>query len=402
MDKDQVIDLAVTKLVGGHVPQWAPSDALLVALDSRVLIGFDPVRSCSLTKQTKLIKSFMRCIFNIPKSRECVYSGYPSEPILSEAAGRILNPYRRKDESSIKNSAPEILGEALLLAKGERGELVARTLLTVAHDLAAEEMDQSQTSEPLFHRPIRLIDFLRKLLAPEIWERVRHAKPNHEYEDANELEVAFPDTWINFSHFICLDDYESFSVECATENLKRGAAIQGCDGQENQDLGIPLHNGDPTLMNICPEKTSIVQFQVKNGRKAVTVFPDPNLIGLRGDDLSILSVVMQLGVEMPQGSQFKIDTTRKNIDAPAGNTRGNARADPTNIARRHYSIALYGCTGSTYSCVGPHGPTYQSLLRTKPKPFHDFPRDPGDPVFLDAVYNLKPTYKTASRMGWQL
>ncbi|KAG7089225.1 hypothetical protein E1B28_010926 [Marasmius oreades] len=169
-EKGKTVDLAVIKLRGGASSSGHLAE--LAALDSRVLIGFDPTYIPSHTAQTELVKSHMPCVFNIPEDREYVSTVYPTEPMLSEAAGRILNT-----DVSIVDRAPAILGDALktgLLAQEERGQLVARTLLTVAHDEAAK-LDSSSTFELLYHRPIRLVQFLEKLLAPKIWELVRHA-----------------------------------------------------------------------------------------------------------------------------------------------------------------------------------------------------------------------------------
>ncbi|KAG7089315.1 hypothetical protein E1B28_011010 [Marasmius oreades] len=111
-EKEKMIDLAVKKLEGSG------TRAHLAALDARVLIDFDPFHPQAYSMQTKLMKSNLRCIFNIPKEREYIHSRYPSEPVLSEAAGHTLNL-----NVSIVDTAPEILMQALttgLLAKDER------------------------------------------------------------------------------------------------------------------------------------------------------------------------------------------------------------------------------------------------------------------------------------------
>ncbi|KAG7089278.1 hypothetical protein E1B28_010977 [Marasmius oreades] len=377
-EKHKMIDLAVLKLRGND-----HNNADLAALDSRVLIPFDPYQLVSRTTEVELVRSHMRCIYNIPADRQFVRSAYLSEPVLSEAAAVILNSPRSNVDPgrSIVDEAPRILANALetgLLAQEERRQLIARTLLTVAHDGAAK-LDSSSTFELRYHRPIRLVHFLEKLLSPEVWKLVRQATPVHVYRDDPELEVAFANTWVNFSHFTRLGDRKSYNLEFASELLKRGAAMQTYNKQD-QDVGIPLHNGDLTSM-ISVERTSIAQFQVLNFPRRITVSPNPSLIGECHDDLPILSVSMQLGVEK---SGVEIMTTQIDGDAPAGHTV--TRSVLADIERRHYSIVLYGCTAATYSCIGDNAARYASLLRI-PTPFQNYLRK-TDPELLDTVHTL--------------
>jgi hypothetical protein len=346
--------------------------ARLAALDIRVLIEFDPIRANSRDMQAKLVQSYMRCVFNIPASREFVWSGYPSEPVLSEAAAQLLNS--TDQTKGILHRAPEILEDAFksgFLAKGERGEIVARTLLTVAHDLAVLK-NSKPLYGPRFHRPIRLLDFLKNLVSYELWEKIQNAKPYYAYPEDPTLKVAFANTWMNFSHFVHLGDHESFNLKYASALLKRGAAMQTYNNQRNQDIGVPLHHGDPARTEISIERTSIFQAQIKNAAIPPRVFPDPNTIGKCNEGLPTLSVVMQLGTEKQE--PVKILTTSKGGDNPSGDTRSASYSRSTDVERRHYCIVLYGCTSNTYSCIGVNdGSKYQQLLRVT-DPLDDFPR----------------------------
>ncbi|KAG7091988.1 hypothetical protein E1B28_008375 [Marasmius oreades] len=386
------------------------SRAYLAALDSRVLIGFDPVHTLSRLDQTELVKSHMRSIYNIPESREYMSSGYPSEPVLSEAAGRILNS---SPDKPIDDKAPEILLSIQnngLLAKGERGELVARTLLTVAHDKAANDPSTSWTAHTQYHRPIKLMDFLKNLLAPEVLEKVCEATPFRAYPGALKLEAAFADAWINFSHFVRLGDYKSFDFRCATELLERGAAIQTYDCQPDQDLAIPLHNGDVGSV-IDLKTTSGIQVQVRNVRNPSPVVPKLSLIGECPAGLPMLSIVMQLGVDDDyKGPLVEVITELKGGSTPAGNTRSTESDLEADVERRHYIIVLYGYTEQTYPCIGMHASEYHSLLRTERFPFDGYPRGSqttdlkrNRTMFDDAVHELKSMVYLydPSCMAWQ-
>ncbi|KAG7089226.1 hypothetical protein E1B28_010927 [Marasmius oreades] len=171
--------------------------------------------------------------------------------------------------------------------------------------------------------------------------------------------------------------------------------MQTYDSQENVDVGIQLHNGDPTSV-ISLEQTSIAQFQVANVPRRETVFPNPSPIAECRDDLPILSVSMQLGVEK---SGVEIMTTHIDSDAPAGHTPSSASSAPTDIERRHYSIVLYGCTEATYSCISNHGSEYQNLLQTELTSFQYYSRA-HHPVFLRALHKLQPGSDVES-MDWE-
>jgi hypothetical protein len=367
-----------------------PQDDLaqLAALDSRVLIRFDPIHSNSRGTQALLVRSKMRVVFNIPTSREFMWSGYPSEPILAEAAARLLN---NTNDDLIMHVAPRILESALttgLLARGERGELIARTLLTVAHDRAITYGEIQDEHGPRFHRPVRLVDVLEHLVSPDIWTIVRAARPFHAYPGDRTLEEAFSDAWANFSHFVQLGDHASYNLQCASELLKCGAAIQTFDNQYNMDIAVPFHYGDPEKLSIAEENTGVAQVQVKNTLTAATVFPEPLLPGASTKNLPIISLIMQLGVEKNDNERVTICTADKDPNTIAGRTRASSISLPDDIKRRHYVITLFGCTSKTYRCIPEDSKAYCLLLRAQP-PFLDFPRA-GSDANQSSLYALKP------------
>ena len=343
--------------------------ARLAALDCRVLIKFDPMHPNSRNAQTSLVKSYMRTVFNIPEGRDYMWSGYPSEPILAEAAARLLN---NKGGDLIMHQAPLILESALsssFLARGERGELVARTLFTVAHDRAIMSAMPDPPAGPHFHRPVRFVEFLEHLLAPDIWAIVQDAPPGHAYPDSPSLKVAFQDAWVNFSHFVQLGNLASFTLHCASELLKRGAAMQTFDNQYNLDGGIPILHGDPSTTTISQNTTNVARYQVKNAAKQLRVAIDPRVVD-SNENFPIITIIMQLGVEKEGKERVVVQTINKqDVMGPAGDLRPR----PPSIQRRHYDITLYGCTSKTYSCIPENSLAYSRLLRTQ-KLMTNFPR----------------------------
>ncbi|KEP45172.1 putative G2/mitotic-specific cyclin cdc13, partial [Rhizoctonia solani 123E] len=113
----------------------------------------------SYLTQSKLVESHMRVAYSIPQYRGYMHTGAPSEPVLAEAAGRYLS----SQLGGIMIQGPERLSQALetgLLARGERVELVARLLVTVAHDIALNDANNGPLrpppNQPSYHRPIRV------------------------------------------------------------------------------------------------------------------------------------------------------------------------------------------------------------------------------------------------------
>jgi hypothetical protein len=102
--------------------------------------------------------------FAVPKHREFLRSGTPSEPLLAEAAAWLLNA-----KNTFQHKAPDYLSKVMecgLLARGERGEMVARLFWTMAHDnviRSSREIDQVGLS---YHQPILLLDWLKEMIDP--------------------------------------------------------------------------------------------------------------------------------------------------------------------------------------------------------------------------------------------
>jgi hypothetical protein len=86
------------------------------------------------------------------------------------------------------------LCEAGLVDKGVLGELAARTLLTVARDLAAPK--KSIASGQNLLEPVLLMGFLDKLFGNNTWCDTHRV----------DFDKAFGDTYVNFTHWIVSKD----------------------------------------------------------------------------------------------------------------------------------------------------------------------------------------------------
>ncbi|PSR72356.1 hypothetical protein PHLCEN_2v11762 [Hermanssonia centrifuga] len=110
-------------------------NGLLAAIGTRILFEFDTSREESRTREMQLVEGHMRIVYSIPVDRQYIRSGYPSEPILAEAAAHEMN----SEERPIINILSSFIDNGLIY-KG--GGLVARLILAQAYDKAI------QTSHP--------------------------------------------------------------------------------------------------------------------------------------------------------------------------------------------------------------------------------------------------------------
>jgi hypothetical protein len=201
--KRDVLDFAFFKFRGfpPHTDR-EPSDlALLAALSIRILVECDQSIRDALMVEQDSVHWYMRVIFSIPEHQGSMSSGTPSEPILAEAAGRTISDHNR---------AIRLLARTDSLVRGDRAHLAMRLLCTLAHDSARglpKPQKELSPDTPEVHKPIRVLDFLRRLFPAKYSDLVLKAKPcNREEESQSTLEDAFADAWVHFSQFIDVGD----------------------------------------------------------------------------------------------------------------------------------------------------------------------------------------------------
>lgn len=88
-----VMDLAITKLLGMTTftgTEALTDAAMLAVLDVLLSLRYHPQRASTQTLAESMVASHMRTVFSAPASRTYLHSGYSSEPILAEAALRIV------------------------------------------------------------------------------------------------------------------------------------------------------------------------------------------------------------------------------------------------------------------------------------------------------------------------
>ncbi|KAF8516159.1 hypothetical protein BU17DRAFT_92990 [Hysterangium stoloniferum] len=173
----------------------------------------------------------MHVAYSLSAHREYLPSGAPSEPILAEAAVRIM--------ASNHFQTPKNLSEYLsnaLITRAERRELIGRLLLIQAFDPAFVERDRINPIN--FSLAIPVIDFLvalftqnyKKIFCQAISDNIPRATLQH----------AFQNPVVYFTHrgkaadSSIINDYLSWKV------MSRGMAIQCHNYQEAIDFLLPV------------------------------------------------------------------------------------------------------------------------------------------------------------------
>ncbi|KAG6842926.1 hypothetical protein H0H87_009140, partial [Tephrocybe sp. NHM501043] len=135
-----------------------------------------------------LVASSMRTVYSVPEHRQYLRDGYSLEPFVAEAAARMILQHIRELQgkfttlvnlrNAYKTAFPIALKRYLisgLISKGTRGELVARTLLTLARDshylenvfpneAITETSKKSLSPAVSFNHAIPVIDYLKALI----------------------------------------------------------------------------------------------------------------------------------------------------------------------------------------------------------------------------------------------
>ncbi|KAH0591255.1 hypothetical protein H2248_001345 [Termitomyces sp. 'cryptogamus'] len=247
---------------------------LLPILALRVDLTFESNRDEAVFLEGLLVASSMRTEFSAPEHRQYLRGGYPSEPFLAEAASRVLYNYfaTRIDkkfkgrtvsaeerlsaiESLYKEDLPRTINfwlSAGLVNKGERGELAARVLLTIAHDIAVlrrfrtHDPKTSEAKPIFFSDAIPVIEFLSSLILLNDLNTVLNARPENDL-DGKPLKEAFKNAYVRLTHLARGGDNFVVTDEACLGFFFRAAAIIGHATLAVMDLIIPIWVWDELL-----------------------------------------------------------------------------------------------------------------------------------------------------------
>ena len=425
-----LLELARAKLVASREID-SPHDrfshaARLAILDVQLSLDFEPRREKVQIEEANLVESHMRIAYSIPDHREYLRSGYPSEPLLAEAAAQQLWMWRKQNPFMVVDTLTNVL-ETGLLHRGELGELTGRQLLLDAYHRAVEleQCDHLEGRSPNFSAGCRLTTFINMLFTNECAEKVLGSSPDN--MKGMPFRKAFEHALVSFTHFGKMADNTGITSAAAWVAFIRHMAIMCRNGQNFVDCIIPvLLQGTRLCEHVITGVLIQFKRRIRRGTVAGYSIDQADLIffpktktGERckhGSTASTsyrpyVSLIMDLGVqpklyEKAQTSTiFKPDlssskksrsrtpppsegvpdhTTPSKVVIPEFGTRHHPPPD----GHARYNIFAYGCSPTVYRGIdAAHKPSYALLLSSRDF-LGEHPRK-GGPT-LKAVRRMKP------------
>ena len=374
----------------------ARDNAILSALSIRLLLEFEPWWDDARARESALVAGHMRCCYSVPKHRRYLRSGTPSEPVLAEAAARIMNKF----PCPVENLKGFL--ENGLISKGERGELVAQLLLTLAHDQAL--LSDLAHDLVIYSQPVPVINFLKKLISRKHLEGILQSQPANVFKGQT-LEEAFQDARLNFTHFVKAGESRIISDEIAWMGLARGMAFVCANGEEAIDLVIPILLWDKPLSRFV---VSAIFFQFKNrvSKKRVNTI-DAAKLGFftpakSGEPDKVkcynippyITIVMNLGVVQhlsmsKTGGKERSQGKPPPVQTEPGPTRGQPQRGKTNKeVHPRYAITITGCSNEVYGVIGSGTEASFAQMLSMYDLLNEHPRP--DKKYQDAVLRMKP------------
>jgi len=380
-------------------------------LDIRLLLDFEPTFS-GRGAENDLVASRMRTAHSVPAHREYMRSSYPSEPVLAEAAARIWEKYRKQETATRVGEAsdlviPKILQGHLmssLIGKGERGELVARLILTLAYDAAVRK-----SGPGLRTRAVPLQAFLEELFG-EHYATIANSTPNI---GSVKFSEAFKDAQVRFSHFARAGDDSAVSTVACCAAILRSMAFQCTHNQRAIDIVIPVAFKnealkESTMTGILISVRDRVQrstwpsLDIDASNHAFFPPKDPE----HPDKRPYISIVMELGIPPKKPATTKSRRTGKQPSkkpkiGPGSFCVGGSdlRRSPRSEEPEHpqYSYYAYGCSPSIYKAVASED-VFASLLSSRTW-LDEHPRQSSP--FLQDVKKQKPFWSRGPEFyGW--
>ncbi|KAG9075046.1 hypothetical protein FRC06_010306, partial [Ceratobasidium sp. 370] len=391
-----IVSFARMKLAGKHHDKLDDHGQLAV-LGVRVGLSFDRSRAEARVTEDCLVEGHMRVAFSIPKHREYIYADALSEPILAEAAAQLMHM------DGLWDGFPKVLFNWChhgLIAKGGRGELLARLLLTKAHDRVVRLISPEPEAPPKFTQPILLSDFLEALVGTKNKDRILNAKPNNVPDGVTLAESVLGKAMLNFTHWAKAGDSSVVTDEAAWIALARCLAWQCFDNQPEIDLVTPLML-PPKDAKLERYTVSAIFWQIKNRNRTTRVDIDAERLKFfspysadqktsssvtaeYANSRPYLTVVLNLGVEVAEPATSGPGTAEPQADGSRASKPRTPKArtsvpEPLSVKPRTTKskarTSKPGATGPDASEPGApepgsskSGATEPEVPKPKPKP----------------------------------
>ncbi|KAF8882369.1 hypothetical protein CPB84DRAFT_1851243 [Gymnopilus junonius] len=403
-----------------------PRAALMAVLDVQYSLDFEPRREKVQMQEAGLVESHMRVAYSIPSHREYLRSGYPSEPLLAEAAAEQLWTWRGKNPFVAVEKLTDILDTGLL-DRGELGELTGRQILLDAYHRAVEEeqkkpptADTTKVKPPNFSSGCHLITFIKMLFTDGYAQDVLDCTPD--LNKGGKFKDAFKDAIICFTHFGKMADNTGVTSAATWVAFIRHMAIMCRNGQDSVDCIIPvLLQGNA---KVCEHVITAVFVQFKRRVTAgsttellidqarLNFFPKILKNCDHGSNIApyrpYLCLAMELGVQPPLPETAKTPTTFRPKEqtgrpqTPPPKASSDITGTPSRVVARkggqkhhpseghtRYSVFAYGCSPTVYKGItNDHARNMYAHLLSIRNFLGEHPRK--DAKSVKAVRRMKP------------
>jgi hypothetical protein len=413
----EILELACAKLIASRDINSGYDTfsraAWMAVLDVQLSLDFEPRSEQVQMEEAGLVKSHMRFAYSIPDHREYLWSGYPSEPLLAEAAAQQLWTWTRKRFVVI--DALTDIARSGWLDRGKLGKLTGRQILLDAYHRAVEkEQCDRPKSPPLnFSAGCRLIAFIEALYNDECAREVLDSTPDN--VEGIPFREAFKDALICFTHFGKMTDDTGVTSSAVYAAFIRHMAIICRTGRHIVDCILPVLLFDTKL---CEHVMTgvLVQFKrqtlsdgiAKYGidQADINFFPETLKKCTHGSTIDTyrpyVSLIMELGgqVELPEetNSTAELDPKKAAVghpQTPPPIEEGLDHTTPSKVyihrpneGHARYNIFAYGCSPTVYRGVDTAQKDWYSLLLRSRNFLGEHPRK--DARTLKAVRRMKP------------
>ncbi|CAA7263721.1 unnamed protein product [Cyclocybe aegerita] len=406
--------------------------AKLAILDTILNLEFHPFRAQTVSLMEDLISSHMRTAYSAPIHREYLHTGYPSEPVLADAAMQALYLTESASKSLVQDAAAEFFSSLDAgptkgaIDMGQRGENVAKMILVRAYMTAVRAADMQSYGDLNWSSGCSLVTFLKSLTGRKFQELVLDCKPNNLLaSEGQPLKEAFARSWVRFTHFGRAADDGAVTTSAACAAFVRAMSFIGWLSQKSVDVCIPILLDIDKPITEANMSTILVQIKLRSKKgsyeidaKKIGLFPPPGSsrdcmktkMGVESEKYfsrPYISLVMELGVgkirdtksvfvqeHLDQNSQAvstsnKVSPPRIGVVAYQPPTRITSCPTPKAIHPR-YSLCFYGCTAEVYGCIHEAAASiYESLLQLS-----DMVPDHPRPSSFSVVLRMKPFWRT--------
>ena len=385
-------------------------------LDILISLDFDPRCEAAYNRVAQLVASHMRIAFSVPKDREYLRSGYPSEPLLAEAAAQQMHDFEC-DRPDLNMMAEMLRSEFVsgLLDLGQRGEIVFRLLLSSAYRRAVLHDHPDKSLKRNFSQGCKLTTFIKALFSTAYANDILKSVPDN-VKSPTAFASAFEGAVVRFTHFGRMADDTGTTSYAVFAAFLRCMAIICWSSQAVVDILIPVLLKPEAVLE--ESVMSGLLIQVKRRKRTGRYAIDANALGFfpgpaegKPDVRPYVTLVAELGVQLPIPPEATTKAiVRDNIIASAPNPPTEVsravksssfastpsklrvtfqpprRAYPDGHAR--YSISANGCSNTVYDVISPlEKPAFKFLLGSADF-LGEHPRT--DAASLRAVRNMKP------------